>query len=409
MQILTPTGARPEAWALCMRWMARQTYAGPVHWVIVDDGQRPQELPKPRDGWTITLCRPKPYWTPGRNTQYRNLRAGMAHIVNTRGLVIVEDDDHYAPEWLERVAAELQTADMVGQRLCRKYSLTARRGRELVHPFRASLCATGLKGAGIVRLRNTLMGRSLLIDNVLWKPGVGKLFDGAYVTGIKCLPGRAGIDSGHRPNFGELADPDGALLRRWLGDEDARAYEPMIKTTTRDAEIAIYSKCYQSKAYAMGARRRASVQAMIASLAPGSLLDIGCGRGESLGFAQAAGHTRVMGTEVVPGLLNKNVVYAEAHQLPFFSGEFDHVTCWDVLEHLTEADIRPALVEMMRVASRTVTVSASERSDIREGRELHISRRPKTEWLRIIRECWGPAAQCIGAAGASPMFQVMKS
>lgn len=409
MQVLTPTGARPEAWALCMRWMARQTYTGPVRWVIVDDGATPQEVPPARPGWTIEVLRPQPYWMPGQNTQLRNLRAGLDLIDDREPLVVVEDDDHFAPGWLDQVHSELHHGDIVGQRLCRKYSLATQRARELVHPFRASLCATGLRGPGITRLRRIVRQGPRLIDGVLWRPGLGRLFDGCFVVGMKCLPGRAGIDSGHRPRFGEIADHDGSLLRRWIGDEDARAYQTMMRTTTREAEIAVYAKCYESDRYAMGVRRRADVRALVTSLPLGSLLDVGCGRGESLDFASAIGHRPVVGTEVVVALLNERVVYAEAHALPFDDASFDHVTCWDVLEHLTEPDIRPALREIQRVARCTATVSASERSDVRDGRELHISRRSAREWLQIVRECWGPAAQHIGSAGASPMFQVVKA
>lgn len=40
MTLITPTGVRPKAWSICERLMARQTYDGPVQWVIVDDGQQ---------------------------------------------------------------------------------------------------------------------------------------------------------------------------------------------------------------------------------------------------------------------------------------------------------------------------------------------------------------------------------
>jgi hypothetical protein len=60
------------------------------------------------------------------------------------------------------------------------------------------------------------------------------------------------------------------------------------------------------------------------------------------------------------------------------------------------------------VAKISVTVSASETPSIYRGRDLHISRRPKAQWLEIIRECWGPGAVCIGTAGRSPAFQVRK-
>lgn len=207
-----------------MRWVARQTYAGPVHWIIIDDGPDPQDIPPARHDWTISVQRPRPFWARGQNTQIRNIVLGLELIDDHEPLVLIEDDEHIAPGWLTRVHDELQHSDIVGQKLCRKYNLVTRRARELIHPYRASLCATGLKDSGIARLRRIVRKHPKLIDNVLWKPGVGRLFDGCYIVGIKSMPGRPGIDSGHRPRFGEIADDDGTLLSRWIGEEDAQAY-----------------------------------------------------------------------------------------------------------------------------------------------------------------------------------------
>lgn len=68
LTLVTATGARPEAWALCERWMLRQTFAGPVRWVIVDDGPEPQPITFRRAGWELVLIRPAPFWRPGQNT-----------------------------------------------------------------------------------------------------------------------------------------------------------------------------------------------------------------------------------------------------------------------------------------------------------------------------------------------------
>ena len=53
IQLLTPTGMRPEAFALCERWMAAQTYDGPCTWFVVDDGAVPLKLTPP-PGWRCT-------------------------------------------------------------------------------------------------------------------------------------------------------------------------------------------------------------------------------------------------------------------------------------------------------------------------------------------------------------------
>jgi ubiquinone/menaquinone biosynthesis C-methylase UbiE len=176
----------------------------------------------------------------------------------------------------------------------------------------------------------------------------------------------------------------------------------------RDEEIARYVEHYKSPKYGMGQRRQADVQRILQDLRRGSLLDVSTGRGETLRFAKSLGFSPVQGTEVVPELLNDEVVFAQAHSLPFPDNSFDHVTCFDVLEHLVEADIRPALQEMYRVARISVTVSASERPSVFGDVDLHISKRPAPEWHRLIRDCWDKNTKRIGKAGGSPAFQVIK-
>lgn len=184
----------------------------------------------------------------------------------------------------------------------------------------------------------------------------------------------------------------------------------MLQQPDRQTEIQAYVQAYRSPRYAMGARRQQRVQAILAALpSRGSLLDVSTGRGETLRFADALGFSPVAGTEVVPALVGGRVSYAEAHALPFADGTFDHVTCFDVLEHLVEDDIRPALRQMLRVARVSVTVSASELpSTFGAGRDLHISRRPLAQWLAVMRECWGAGAMHIGSAGTAPAFQIIK-
>lgn len=182
------------------------------------------------------------------------------------------------------------------------------------------------------------------------------------------------------------------------------------RENSRKFEIDAYREAYKDPHYGMGVRRRAHVKAMLAKLERGSLLDVATGRGECLKFARELGFSEpIIGTEVVDDLLDVDVVFARAHDLPFEDGSFDVVTCFDVLEHLIEDDIRPCLREMYRVARRTCIVSASERpGKWRGGRDLHISRRPAAEWAELIADCW-PGMVGFGSAGASPCFRVDKA
>ena len=213
---------------MCQLWMQRQDYTDPVRWIIVDDGQAAAEI-KPVEAWQIEVIRPKPCWTPGANTQARNLRAGLERITNDDPLLIIEDDDHYAPGWISRAVAELEHHELVGQLLCRKYNVSNLRARELLDHDKASLCCTAMIGDAIRAFREVATHAAVLLDCDLWRCFRGHLFDGAYVTSIKCMPGRGGIDSGHRPRFGKIADPTGQLLRQWIG-ADAEYYRSWMRS-----------------------------------------------------------------------------------------------------------------------------------------------------------------------------------
>ena len=224
LTLLTATGARPEAFALCERWMLRQTYAGPVRWIVVDDGPQPQRITFKRAGWDVVLIRPAPLWQPGDNTQARNLVAGLNACDRNTRLVVIEDDDHYAPTWLETCDRELQRAELVGECRARYYNIASRIGRQLGNSGHASLCSTAMRGQALATFRNVCQPGVKFIDMNLWRQHPSKhLFNGGGVTGIKGLPGRGGIGMGHRKEFAGMRDPDLKLLRQWIGD-DAEFY-----------------------------------------------------------------------------------------------------------------------------------------------------------------------------------------
>lgn len=224
LQLLTATGARPEAFELCERWMAAQIYDGPVTWIIVDDGPTPTPITRSPKGWVQVVLRPAPFWRAGQNTQARNLLKGLDAIDPKHPLVIIEDDDHYAADWLETVVRELARAELVGECRARYYNIAKRAGRQLGNTNHASLCATAMRGAAIATFRKACLQQPKFIDLDLWRKHRSRhLFTGYRVVGIKGLPGRGGIGMGHRDDFRGEFDPDGALLRQWVGD-DARHY-----------------------------------------------------------------------------------------------------------------------------------------------------------------------------------------
>lgn len=225
LKLLTATGCRQEAWAICEKLMLAQTYTGPVRWIIVDDGKEAQPVTFAREGWQLEVVRREPFWKPGQNTQALNLVAGLARVKPYDRLVILEDDDHYAPDWIETINAALDGADLAGENMARYYNVATSTGRQLNNANHASLCSTGVKGMALEMLRRECKPGVQFIDVNLWRnfKGTKHLFSGGRVTGIKGMPGRGGIGMGHKPDFHGIKDTDGALLREWIG-QDAELY-----------------------------------------------------------------------------------------------------------------------------------------------------------------------------------------
>lgn len=218
LTLLTATGMRPEAWSICEQLMMAQTYDGPVRWIVVDDGEKPQPITFRRDNWRIELIYPEPAWQPGQNTQARNLAAGLAHVRFEEWLVIIEDDDFYHPDYLKHIDTWLHRGDLVGEQMARYFNVATGSGKELQNQSHCSLCSTAVKGAGIEALRQAVAKNKKFIDLELWRTFKGKkyLSNSRLVVGIKGLPGREGIGCGHRMTGGASTV---GLLRQWIGDD----------------------------------------------------------------------------------------------------------------------------------------------------------------------------------------------
>jgi len=215
--LLTATGMRPEAWAICERLMMAQTFTGPVRWIIVDDGETPQPITFRRENWIINLICPEPVWQPGQNTQARNLMAGLERVRDYERLVIIEDDDFYGPEYLADVDNWLKTADLVGEPMARYFNVATGTGKQLQNNTHCSLCSTAVKGPGLVAFRQAVAKHKKFIDLELWRTFRGKkiISNTRHVVGIKGLPGRGGIGCGHRMTGGAQSI---GMLREWIGD-----------------------------------------------------------------------------------------------------------------------------------------------------------------------------------------------
>lgn len=219
LTIITPTGERPEAFALAQRMLARQTYQGPVHWIVVDDGEVPTPVTLRRDGWAVDVIRPQPFWSMGNNTQGRNLKAGLELIQPGALLTIWEDDDWYAPDWLDQIAAEAHHADLIGEGRVTYYNVASRRWHRFGNDQHTSLRCTAMQGPAIETFRKVLEVPDPYYDLKLWhQHGNKHVFRGRHTVGIKGMPGRQGIAEGHSRLSGS-PDPNLRVLRDLIGDD----------------------------------------------------------------------------------------------------------------------------------------------------------------------------------------------
>lgn len=233
LTLITPTGDRPEAFGLCVELMAAQTYPGDVRWIIVDDGSdlvdpdlSPRRLP---DNWSVDYMAADP--VPGQNTQGRNLQLGLELAISspTDLIVFIEDDDFYAPAWLERLAmigAE-RDEELLGEGSPCYYNVAHRRYWYFPGRSHTSLKSTAIRGSAIYSMAESLKVERQYYDLDLWARHSSRyLFESGLTVGIKGLPGRPGIAAGHHPRHGH-PDPFKDEFYRTLGGH-SEIYEPFL-------------------------------------------------------------------------------------------------------------------------------------------------------------------------------------
>ena len=225
LTLLTMTGGRPDAWELCKRWMRGQTYAGPVRWIVVDDGPVPQDMKGVRSDWELTLLRPQPYWQLHQNTQRRNILAGLDAFDGDM-LAVIEDDDYYSPGYLDAMVKLLEKGELVGESNALYFNLRTMAGQRCQNGQHASLCQTAMRGAAVAEFRRAALTDTAFIDCRLWRQFKGQkaLMPTTLCVGIKGLPGRGGIGAGHRMVRGKVRVGDVAEI---IGD-DWQHYLPFM-------------------------------------------------------------------------------------------------------------------------------------------------------------------------------------
>lgn len=239
--LLTCTGARPEQWEYCKDYVASQTYANDIRWIIVDDGEVASSLRGIPRRIGCEVIRPRPFWKAGENSQRRNMLAGLDTISRDEKVVIWEDDDWYAPQYLETLAPLLDRYDLVGEAPAHYYSIPLARYACLNNLRHACLRASAGTRTGVDSLKNCFEQLDVKFHDLHWwhsHRGSRHLFRSKLTIGLKGLPGRGGVCAQHEYMNG-APDNDGSMLRQWIGD-DAERYRSHWKT--KEPEMKDYVK-----------------------------------------------------------------------------------------------------------------------------------------------------------------------
>jgi len=218
--LITPTGDRHAAFALCEKWMARQTFTGQVQWIVVDDGAVPTKC---------TMGQQYIRRTPSDNEGHslsRNLWKALPFIEKTKVLVI-EDDEWYAANYVEQMSEWLDSSDLVGAGIARYYWPRVTRYREFPKHTHASLCRTGFRADRLLsQFAQACESNDPSVDLRLWAAVNGVRHDSTtpLVVGMKQMPGRK---SGGGDSMAGVEDAGLSVLQSWIGD-DVQHYRPFM-------------------------------------------------------------------------------------------------------------------------------------------------------------------------------------
>jgi len=232
---ITPTGDRPLTFALCQHWVKRQTLQ-PAQWIIVDDGKVPATQTIAMDN--IYYIRREPQPDDPEHTLLANLKAALPLILGEK-VMVIEDDDYYAPRYAETMAAKLEEHEIVGINNGRYYFLPSCANCRAENDRHASLAQTAFRRSFLPEFERLVITKTGALDMKLWREIRKRdkhLFsddsEPLYV-GMKGAPGRPGKGGSHTPDSWRyrrnLPDMSRALLHQWIPDKnDFAVYNDII-------------------------------------------------------------------------------------------------------------------------------------------------------------------------------------
>lgn len=220
---ITCTGGRPDLFALCRRWMLRQTVQ-PDRWVVTTDAG---DAPFAPEAEVFSI--PESYEHPPCRSQSSALRAlsfAMSLVDNNTDVVVFEDDDWYGPRYIESVFTDAWASH---QSIMEMFHLPGSRYATGPYPDPVE-GMLAFRAGNIDRVRKWLLTHP---RPPLGSTPIADMHQLAQIKGVGFgVPGRRGATrkhiSGHRKMRGMAHDPDHARFRQVVG-ADADAYLQLLR------------------------------------------------------------------------------------------------------------------------------------------------------------------------------------
>lgn len=225
--VITPTGDRFAAFNRCMQWLLTQTVM-PSQWIIVDDGvvslADVMQLPK----WVDHIRRDRKSTDPP-HTLSSNLLLAIDYVKNDK-ILIIEDDDWYAPNYIEFMLPYFSKADLIATNRITYYHLLGRMWKQGKPAKHSALAQTGFTQKAIPQLKKVCetfdweIREKGLVDRHFWHSFDGKkllIQDHPQLhCGFKGLFGRRGLAEGHEhTSWGYKKDEDYSFLKSTIGED----------------------------------------------------------------------------------------------------------------------------------------------------------------------------------------------
>jgi hypothetical protein len=232
---ITPTGDRHLALSLCSLWMRGQTVC-PDQWIVVDDGKEEYRPPQ------CEYIRREPSPDDPKHTLHVNILTALPYVRGDK-IIIIEDDEYYAPNYIQVMSEKLDKYKLVGIGWAKYYHLPSRGYARHANIAHASFAQTAMRSelldtlAACAKMKNhdyldvrlwRKFGGNIVVGNGLpvgWENKINKdvcVFDDEphpLYVGIKGLPGRKGIGVGHRSTTYKQIDKDLSVLKKWIPDD----------------------------------------------------------------------------------------------------------------------------------------------------------------------------------------------